>query len=146
MHDITHRAGDQTAADVDRRRFRSSYMRANAFELWIALAAALTGITFLVEPAALSNSVVAENTGWLGYAWGGLYAAGGIFTVAGLALPSIRIELAGLSLLGSMALIDGMALLLVRGPAGIRIAMLYLALPVAAAMRAQLVARLARVG
>jgi hypothetical protein len=145
---VEHRATDADAGDAyspRRRSFRRGHFLGNAFEAWAALAAFLTGLVFLLEPQALSNSAVASSAGALAALWGLLYAGGGLLVLIGLWVPSARVELAGLALFSSSAMVDAIALALTRGPAGIRVLLLYVGFVAASAMRGFLVLRMARV-
>lgn len=144
---VEHRATDADAGQArtpQRRSFRRGHFLGNAFEAWAALAAVLTGLVFLLEPQALSTSAVA-SAGALAVLWGVLYAGGGLLVLVGLWVPSARFELAGLALFSSSAMVDAVALALTRGPAGIRVLLLYLGFVAASAMRGFLVLRMARV-
>lgn len=142
-----HRHGDlHHHGAADRRRFRPSYLLANSFEAAIAIAAFASGVLFIVEPAAVRDSAVAQVGGYLAILWGALYGYGGLFVLAGLTSPSPRLELVGLSLFGSASLIDAFALAIARGPAGARLVLVYLAFSAASCLRAFLVLRLARIG
>jgi hypothetical protein len=139
-----HRTTDLASYDTDRRHFRRSYIRSNAFEAFVAFAAMMAGIAFLLIPDAIESSTVARNAGALSAIWGWLYGAGGLVVLVGLLVLSVRIEITGLFLLAAAAAIDGIALLLFQWPVGIRAGLLYLAFVAAAATRAHLAVRLGR--
>lgn len=144
MTDRPHRATDLASYDTDRRHFRRSYVRSNAFEAFVAFAALVAGIAFVLVPGSIDGSTVARQAGALAGIWGVLYGMGGLVVLVGLWLLSARIEVIGLFLLGAAAAIDGIALLLFQWPVGIRAGLVYLAFVAAAATRAYLATRLAR--
>lgn len=144
MTDRAHRATDLTSYDTDRRHFRRSYFRSNAFEVFAAFAAVMAGVAFVLVPGAIEGSTVARQAGALSALWGLLYGLGGLVVLVGLWMLSARVEVIGLFLLGAAAAIDGIALLLFQWPVGIRTGLIYLAFVAAAVTRGYLAVVLAR--
>lgn len=129
---------------TDRRRWTLTYVRANAFEFWIAVASVIAAITFFTEPEALiATSVGDQAQGWV-WAWNASYCAGGLLVVAGLLWPSPRFELAGLSLLASAVTVNATAVASVHGVMGVATIVSSYGLAIAAGMRAHLVWRIAK--
>lgn len=143
-----HRAEDISTHDSlpanERRVFTRGYLLGNAFELWIALAAILTALTYFYDPAALTDSSVGRVAHPIAFTWNTGYLTAGVLITTGLWRPSPRLELAGLSLFSSAVLINAVAIVAVRGSAAIGVVFTYVGLAAASAMRAYLVMKLNR--
>lgn len=144
---VPQRGSDAKPDDApDRRSFRRNYVLGNAFEWWVAVAAVLSGVTYFVAPASLSESSVGQQAGSFAVVWSILYLVAGLFLVHGLYTPNLRTELAGLSLFAGAVAINVTAILAIRGPQGYGGALTFVALIAAALMRAWLVRGLLRRG
>lgn len=87
------------------------------FELWIAVAAIYSGLSnFLPLPPTGSGRVVALAFPFLASIWSTCYAVGGLLVSSGLLRKSLRLELAGLHLLGAGLIVAFMASLLATSP------------------------------
>lgn len=128
----------------DRRRWALTYVLANAFEFWIALTALAAAVTFVLDPAALADSSVGQQAGAYAWMWNALYFFGSGGVLLGLLLPSPRQELAGLALLSAAALVNGVAVIVVRGATGAAASGTYFAFVLAAGMRTYLVWKIAK--
>lgn len=143
-----HRAEDVSTHDSlpvnERRIFTRGYLLGNAFELWIALAAILTAITYFYDPGALDDSSIAQVAHPVAFAWNIGYLVAGAAVTVGLWRPSPRLELAGLSLFSSAVIMNAIAIGAVRGSAGAGTIFTYVGLAAASGMRAYLVMKLNR--
>lgn len=136
-----HRVGDVTP---ERRHYRRAYLIGNGYEFLIACSAVLSGIVFFLDRGALENSSIAQEAGAAAYVWAGLYLLGGLATAYGMLRPSVRFELAGLSLLTSAIMINACAIAISRGATGYATALTLFAFAAASLGRAWLVLALVR--
>lgn len=123
---------------------RVSYRRANVllnlFELWVGLAGIVSGIIYLTDLPALRQASITLQVGeYLAISWLIMYTISGVLIWAGLLLPSPRLEVAGLCLLGSATAIEGLSIGAHFSISGIGTAIVYLSLTAAAWTRAGLV-------
>lgn len=123
-------------------RRRATDLFGASFELLIALAAIVTAVSYFANPALLADAAVGDQAGPLAIAWSALYGAAGVAIFYGLIRPALRFELAGLSLLAAAALVNAVAIYVLRGPSGLGSILTYLALVPACGMRGFLVWRL----
>lgn len=117
---------------------------ANAFEVWIAVAAVLTAVAYTISPESLDDTTIAQVSPGIAATWNGLYAGAGLSLLYGLFKPMVKWEIAGLSLLCGALAIQGVAAIYVRGPAGITGGVLFTSLIVAATSRMWLLTKFAR--
>lgn len=75
--------------------------RPYAFELATAFAWLLTGLTALLDPATLIHSSVGRDVAPFAAIWSGLYVAGAVAIVTGIARPFPALRVAGLLLLAT---------------------------------------------
>lgn len=129
----------------DRRNVRLSYLKANAFELMFAVAAAVAGSSTLINPSINGDQAIGAVLGFAGLIWAALYLIGGMLIVFGLIKPSVRCEVAGLILLALGILANAAAIVGERGWVGLTTAVFYVGWAVAAYIRARLVLRIARI-
>lgn len=109
------RASDLSPDNTDRRSLRRTYALANIFELLIGVLAVIAGLTLIVQPGALEGSSLGKFAGELVWAWNMTYLVGGILVVGGILGLSIRLEVAGLALLGTASTTYGIALIVTFG-------------------------------
>lgn len=127
-----------------RRTLRGQNAILNVFEMWVALAAVISGIIFFYQPASIDGNALSLTVGHsLATVWNVMYFAAGLVIWFGLLRPSPKWEIIGLSLLGSATSISGVALWSVFGIHGAASAITLLALTVAAWLRASFVMRTA---
>lgn len=120
---------------------------ANAFEVATALSAIVAGVAGIAAPReVVATSSLGELLGIVALVYSCGYVAGGVLTVAGLVRLSVRLEVAGLVLLGGCIVAQAGALAFVRGMQGLPTGVFYLAWAVAAYARAWLVLRISRSG
>lgn len=114
----------------------------NIFEMWVALAGVIAGVVFFYSPASIDQNALAQTVGHaLAGVWSVSYFIAGFMIWFGLLAPSPRIEIAGLSLLGSAVSVNGIAILAVFGLRGATTSVTFLTLAVASWIRASLVLR-----
>jgi hypothetical protein len=130
---------------TERRHWRSSYLLANAFEVWVAVAAITSSVATFLAPAA-SKTSISKVGPWDGNVWSVMYFAGAVLMLWGLSKPDPRSEIAGLSLLGCATAMNALAIVAVNGTVGVPSMLTYLGIAAAALCRAWLVLRLMRVG
>ena len=107
----------------------------NAWALWIGILSVFTGVYYLVDPEALLRSnALAETLKTWAYAWNILYLIGGLGIVYGLLKPNRSIDVAGLAFFAGAVIINAVAVMTVRGPAGASGAVLF-GFAIAAIMR-----------
>lgn len=114
----------------------------NVFELWVALAGIVSGIYYFVDPNSLQRNSVANQIGnhWA-EVWSWLYFCSGVMVAYGLLRPSPRVEVAGLSILGSTTAVNAVAITAVFGTRGVATIATLATLTVASWVRAILVYR-----
>lgn len=116
----------------------------NVFELWVALAGVITGLVFFYAPASIDKGALAQTIGHaLASVWSVSYFAAGLVIWFGLLRPSPRLEIAGLSLLGSATSVNGIAILSVFGLRGAATSITLFTLTFASWIRASFVMRAA---
>lgn len=89
------------------------------FEVWIALAAAVSGVTYFAGAPSVATSTVSVVAPHLAAIFSALYGVGGIAVLVGLWLGSPRIEGAGLNLLGAGVLVAAGGIVAVLGSRGL---------------------------
>lgn len=132
----------QPAVAPDRRSFRRNYLDGNAFEWYLSLAAVVSSLAQFLDVNALYSASVGQQVGRWALAWNALFFVGGLMIAVGLAVPTLRVELAGLCLFFSATAINGSAILVVFGTRGIATTLTYAALAAAAYKRGMLVLRI----
>lgn len=116
------------------------HLRFHIYEVCTAIAAIMGGIALLISPG-LQSASISKGAGSLAQIWCCLYIIGGTLTVAGLTRSSPRLEVAGLSLFASATAINGSAILLISGAGGWGSGSMFIALCVAALIRAYILVR-----
>lgn len=90
------------------------------FELWVAIAAVVSALSYFFLPRTVAGSAVALVVPqWQAHLWNVLYGLGGVGVMAGFWRASPRLEGAGLCLLASGVTVSSLALLYVRGWNGV---------------------------
>lgn len=92
-----------------------AYALANVFALWLGAALIVGGIVFLAIPKIRNGSSVTQTVGWLDWAWSMSYLVAGVFVVWGILSISLRLEVAGKTLLATTIAIQATATLHYRG-------------------------------
>lgn len=114
----------------------------NVFELWVSLAGVITGLVFFYSPASVDKGALAQTIGHaLAAVWSVAYFTAGLTIWFGLLRPSPRLEIAGLSLLGSATSVNGIAILSVFGLRGAATSITLFTLTFASWIRASFVMR-----
>lgn len=86
-------------------------------EAFLAVLVILVGIPILIAPNTLSPTSIATLLPlWGTYLWAACLILGGLLTLLGIAFWAIRLERAGVFLLGVVAAVFGMSILLTVGP------------------------------
>lgn len=142
MSDDELRPGGRRVTDsklVDRRHPVRSYLLGSPYQFGIAAAAVLAALTYLFSPDSIQATAVAYRLAWMLPIWEALYGLGGFAVVCGMLLCQTRLgwrlELAGLSLLSSAVIVNGVAVSTVKFPLGVTSAATFLALAVAGVAR-----------
>ena len=119
------------------RRARLEVTLSNTFELWLAFAGVLSAIGFILNPEIRGLTAAGSVDHTFAWTWTLLYAAGSVGVVWGLVKLDDRIEIAGLILFVVATLVNGIAILQVRGlgSAGAYVALQYLGLSAASVVR-----------
>jgi hypothetical protein len=145
MPEYQRRLGDMTPSNAP-EAYRRAYLYANAFEFWLGFAAVVSGITYAINPAALHNSAVGEQSGVLAYVWAIMYFLGGLGIVTGfwnaVNERGWRLELAGLWILAGGLISNGCSVILEHGIVGISSTTTFYALAAACLMRGRAVVAL----
>lgn len=126
-----------------RRRPRTRYLVAHAFEGAVGFAAVLGGVVYFIDPHSLLEASIGRGLGGLIGVWSVLYFLGGVGILWGLVRPSLRIELVGLCLYMPAVLTNGVAVTLIAGAKGVPYAATFVAVAVAVVVRARAVWELA---
>jgi hypothetical protein len=126
---------------LGQRHWRVRYVLANSFELAIALAAVVAGVTLLLDSHALAQTSVGRGVQGLAPVWSVLYSFGGAGMIGGLLWPSVRAEIAGICLFVPALLTDAAAVWLYAGVNGVAPMTTYLTVAAAACARAWCVMR-----
>lgn len=101
------------------------------FETAIAFAAMFSAVVYLIDPSPVGKSALGHVAQELLPVWEVLYAAGGLMILAGLIGRSLRLEVAGLSLLIAAISIQAFAIIDFAGTQGIVSAATFAALAAA---------------
>lgn len=99
-------------AVIDRiaRRPVSRRITASLFELAVAVSWALVGLSVIPDRAAVvKHSLIGRELGIFTTAWSILFVVGGLSVVYGITAKSFRVRIAGLALLASGLLMEGIA-------------------------------------
>lgn len=80
-------------------------------EVFLAVLAMLSGLPILATNGELAPITMSVLPDWAVLCWGGVLVLGGLLTLAGIAARAIRIERAGVLLLGSSTIVLFVALL-----------------------------------
>ena len=123
---------------------RSGYLQAHAFELLIAVLAAVSALAFFLDPGALARSPIGRAVHPFDTAWNVLYLAGSALVVAGLVRPSYRLEVAGLVMLSSAIAAGTVAVVAIRGAAGVSSITIYVAAAAACLVRVRVIRHVER--
>lgn len=129
----------RSRADVRATDARRAYLEAHAFELLIAVLAAVSALAFFLDPGALARSPIGRTVHPFDTAWNVLYLAGSALVVAGLVRPSYRLEVAGLLMLSSAIATGAVAVIAVRGVAGASSITIYVAAAAACLVRVRVI-------
>lgn len=129
--------------ETEREPVRLTPWRAQPWEVWVAVAAVVSSVSFLLFPDTLARSVVATVDPRLATAWNILYGLGGLGILAGYFRRSPRLLGAGLCLLGGGISVSGVAILTLRGAASLTSAAVQLGAAVACVIRLQTLGRVA---
>jgi hypothetical protein len=122
-----------------------TYILVNGYEFWIALAAALAGLTYLLYPDVVKQSAVGVQLKSLLPWWEAMYLAGGVMIVVGMIacryIWGFRLEVAGLCLLTAAILTNGAAVVTFRTVIGVSTSLTFIGLALAGIGRIRLLIR-----
>lgn len=126
---------------MSRSGARRARLEVNAFEALIALLCLLAAAKFFVDPGNLDASAVGRALPPWDFLWNAGFGLGGLAILAGLWAGRGDVEVAGLFLLSTAILLQGIAVLVIYGWAGLVSEALYAAVVLACAERARIVWR-----
>lgn len=122
-----------------------AYIMVNGYEFWIALAAVIAGITYLLYPELVKRSAVGVQLKGLLPVWEVMYLIGGAFIVVGMLgcryVWGFRLEVAGLCLLTAAILTNGAAVLTFRTVIGVTSSITFMGLALAGLGRIRILIR-----
>jgi hypothetical protein len=97
------------------RRPAAKRIAASIFELAVALSWVLVGLSIIPDrQSATTHSLIGHSLGIFTTAWSVLFVVGGALVIWGITMHSFRARIAGLTLLSSGLLMEGIAALTVR--------------------------------
>jgi hypothetical protein len=117
---------------------RRSRFIINIFEVWVASAALISGVTYLIGKGSIASKAVEVLAPDLVVMFSLLYAAGGLLVLWGLWRGSPPWETAGLALLATGITIVALSLFAILGKEGATSAILQVGLVVACLIRIHL--------
>lgn len=125
----------------EQRAARKARYIANAFEVLIARLCIFSALSFFFEPGYLERSAIGQAAPAIRYVWVAMMIGAAIAVLAGLRFGLAHIEVAGLILLSSAVVMQGVATITEIGPRAILSVGLFVAVGWACLQRASLVWR-----
>lgn len=116
-------------------RIRLAYVFDHSFQAWLAGAAVISGLDFLLRPEAAERSPVTAALHDWAYAWNSLYVISGLLVIVGVYRLKPRVEVAGLSLLAGAVSVQLLAVATVYGMMALPTELIYLSLVSACLVR-----------
>lgn len=116
----------------------------NAFEVWVAFAAILTSVSFLLAPEAARQTPIGIALARFAWTWTYGYGIAGVLLLFGLWRGKANVEVAGLCLLSAALLMNALAGIALAWPAAFVSTIVYLSCACASVTRVVVISQHSR--